>query len=947
MNDEHAHSILDLFMEAGQGERKSFDLGEVLDEVEGLVHRRAEDVVRAAMVISELATDLAELGVAARALRFGATSNAYLGRHDAALEQTARARRLASESGETVESARALVAGMQPLCETGRVDEAIDTGERARLELLDAGEDLLAARVDLNLGNVHKMRGDAEKALGHLDRVLETLPPDDPIRPHALNAVGECRYVLDDHAGADRAFKEALERLGEDGGFASALITGNRADVAGREGRLQDALDHFQKARRLLSDHGARSHELRLAVECAETLETAGLHDEAHAELEDAIGRIEDANMAFEHARGLFALGRLSLRKRRYRRAINHLDDASRRFRAIGNERLARRAAIASIEACLGEHRLDEAAGKLASLQDVIDGPYEHALHAHHEGLLLEAEGRLDEALERAGAACEAAAETGIRPLIVDLEARRAHLLLECDSIEEAIESGRHAAETLDGIHGSLHGSRLRAAFLASRVSAHEAWIRALLRRGERADTRLAFEITERVRNRGLVERISSQLEGTSPDQQDTPEITELRHRLNALYAALADEGFEEQRRLRTDARQAEIDALEIKLDRRLLDLDAQIDSNPASLETRAISDSLGEKTALIEFFMTGNDLITFTLVDGELAATTSEGVVPEIDRLANELHFQCRRRLRGTPGERLDAKMEQACRAILGKIHDLVIAPLPAEARDRERWLVIPMGALVGIPFHALNDGSVDLIERHIISTAPSASVAAHLSELKTSGRGTLVATVSDELAPGIDSEGEAISALYRDNEDFTRLDASDATADRLKTALAGARIAHVACHGRFLSSSPRSSGLRLHDRWLTVRDINELESAPSIVILSGCETGLHPGEGADELLGLTRGFAANGSRAVVASLWNVHDRTSTRLMTEMHRHLVEVDGDLMVSEALRSAQLLLRKEHPHPAFWAPFFCSESPVGNGPIHGLKPIEDAVIEKEM
>ena len=71
-------------------------------------------------------------------------------------------------------------------------------------------------------------------------------------------------------------------------------------------------------------------------------------------------------------------------------------------------------------------------------------------------------------------------------------------------------------------------------------------------------------------------------------------------------------------------------------------------------------------------------------------------------------------------------------------------------------------------------------------------------------------------------------------------------------------------------------------------------------------------------------------GDVAEVASLWSVHDTASTRLMTNMHKQLAASvhQAPLQVAEALRSAQISLREERPHPAFWAPFFCAECPAG-------------------
>ena len=186
------------------------------------------------------------------------------------------------------------------------------------------------------------------------------------------------------------------------------------------------------------------------------------------------------------------------------------------------------------------------------------------------------------------------------------------------------------------------------------------------------------------------------------------------------------------------------------------------------------------------------------------------------------------------------------------------------------------------------------------------------------------MVATVSDERAPLIREEGDQVAALH---DDVTHLDGGNATSDAVLERLSTARVAHLACHGRFLPGSPRSSGLRLSDRWVTVRDIRELPATPSVVVLSGCETGLHPQLGANELLGLSRAFAMRGTRTVVASLWSVHDSASTMLMTSMHEAIAESSdrGLILLGQPLAEAQKRLRDQNPHPAYWAPFFCAES----------------------
>ena len=269
---------------------------------------------------------------------------------------------------------------------------------------------------------------------------------------------------------------------------------------------------------------------------------------------------------------------------------------------------------------------------------------------------------------------------------------------------------------------------------------------------------------------------------------------------------------------------------------------------------------------------------------------------------------------------------MIQTTLCILQKLYDHLLRPIEKLVGEYSRVVVIPQGPLSGIPFHALHDGSHYVIDHHDLSVSASAAIAIRTAHSPVRGHGTLIATVGDSLAPSIDQEGIQVAKMHSRHRPTIHLREDLATSERIQDLLPSVAFAHIACHARFMPDSPRSSGLRLHDRWFTIRDVHELTRTPPVVVLSGCETGLNADDGADELLGLTRGFAAGGTRAIVASLWSVNDHTSTALMSEMHSDLAGVSSmsSGAVTASLCRAQRALRTDHEHPAFWAPFFCSE-----------------------
>jgi len=91
----------------------------------------------------------------------------------------------------------------------------------------------------------------------------------------------------------------------------------------------------------------------------------------------------------------------------------------------------------------------------------------------------------------------------------------------------------------------------------------------------------------------------------------------------------------------------------------------------------------------------------------------------------------------------------------------------------------------------------------------------------------------------------------------------------------------------------------------------------------LSGCQSGVSEVTGADDLLGLMRGFLYAGARSMLLSLWNVNDDSTTDLMTRFYE---EWRQGTAKSVALRHAMLAVREIAPDPFHWAPFFLVGNP---------------------
>ncbi|WAC40830.1 CHAT domain-containing protein [Pedobacter sp. SL55] len=83
---------------------------------------------------------------------------------------------------------------------------------------------------------------------------------------------------------------------------------------------------------------------------------------------------------------------------------------------------------------------------------------------------------------------------------------------------------------------------------------------------------------------------------------------------------------------------------------------------------------------------------------------------------------------------------------------------------------------------------------------------------------------------------------------------------------------------------------------------ELSAKQSAPSLVVLSACQTAdgiLANGEG---IISLSRGFNAIGTTATIASLWNVNDNAAAQIMAGFYQSL---EKNKNASEALRQAKL------------------------------------------
>jgi CHAT domain-containing protein len=118
--------------------------------------------------------------------------------------------------------------------------------------------------------------------------------------------------------------------------------------------------------------------------------------------------------------------------------------------------------------------------------------------------------------------------------------------------------------------------------------------------------------------------------------------------------------------------------------------------------------------------------------------------------------------------------------------------------------------------------------------------------------------------------------------------------------------------------------------DGLLQAREIIHLALNADLVTLSGCSTGLGALREEAGVESLENAFMMAGAKAVVASFWDVQDRSTTTLMEMFYRHLAAGEDK---AQALTDAKrdFLNRFGNVAPYHWAGFFLvgeSSMPVG-------------------
>jgi tetratricopeptide (TPR) repeat protein len=357
----------------------------------------------------------------------------------------------------------------------------------------------------------------------------------------------------------------------------------------------------------------------------------------------------------------------------------------------------------------------------------------------------------------------------------------------------------------------------------------------------------------------------------------------------------------------------------------------------PSPVMVPSLQTLLHEGEALVDFYVDGGVITVFVLrKDGLRTRSLTMGEdASDLLRTA---------RWPGRP-TRSDAAVTQAWRHAMSRLGAMLFEPLESDLAGVRSLLIVPSGALYGVPYGALEIDGQPLVSRFDLALLPAAE---GLLSRRRSGGGSGILALGDPRAPGGErlpaaaEEAKAVAALRAGGTAYVGARATEAA---FKRRAPMAEWIHLAAHGRVDPLAPERSHLLLapgegDDGRLEAAEITALNLTATLVVLNACDSGVETGIArqdapGDERSGLPRAFLTAGAGTVVENLWEVDDAASRVLLLELYARLEEGSTPKALARLQRDAAAgrfrdVSGRSLTHPYYWAGLSAYGAGFGSG-----------------
>ncbi|MCH9646713.1 MAG: CHAT domain-containing protein [Deltaproteobacteria bacterium] len=352
--------------------------------------------------------------------------------------------------------------------------------------------------------------------------------------------------------------------------------------------------------------------------------------------------------------------------------------------------------------------------------------------------------------------------------------------------------------------------------------------------------------------------------------------------------------------------------------------------SRTAALSSKSLVSAVGERF-LLEFFFALDHLFAWRVEEGE-SRLFDLGPKEPIEKAAQRLHQSLARHTDPKPDD-------------LRFLSQALVTSTELWPEAGGTVFIAPDGALHAIPFEILagpatatNHGRPLLVDSYAISYLPSGSSLGWSRPPLESLPLTLVGfAFSDPLG---DSSRDALgteflplpassqelraSAQKLPGQNQLHLGSDATEAAFRQAARTGTHILHAATHTILEDRRGVGSAIRLYpddenDGLLTAAEIADLDFRVDLTVLASCQSANGLGQDSRALTSLTGAALAAGSRAILATLWDVGDRETAAFMEQFYYQLGRgLSPDLALQAAKQ--QFIQDDTWADPSIWAAY---------------------------
>jgi CHAT domain-containing protein/tetratricopeptide (TPR) repeat protein len=853
-------------------------------------------------------------------------------RYQAALAYFEQALGIYERAGHETETGRTLNSSLQCLMYLGRYDDALLAAHRAEEIFARHGERARLARVQSNIGNIMHRQDRFEEALELYRRSYASVAEYGEPRDVAvvLQNMAACQIGMNEFRGAMETYEKARTHcLEHELPLLVAVADYNIAYLYYLRGEYTRAIEGYRAAREHCQTLGDAYREAMCDLDQSEMYVELNLNEEgAHLARRAMTAFLKLGNL-YEAAKALTNLAISLSHHGDSQAALDLFRKARELFTREGNQ-----AWIATLD--LYQALVFYKERRLTETRLLAESALEFFASASFPGKAILCE------LLLARVHLDAGRNEAARQICTDAIGRlgqaetpalnyQAYFVLglieeEAGNRGAAREAYLEAHRHLESLRSHLRTEDTQIAFLKDKLEVYEALVRMCMGDGsEAADEEGAFRYIEQAKSRSLADLIAFRAHNLPSSgtmrAHDVDQVRALREELNwysrAIQMLESQTGGQRQARLeklRRDVRECERRLVEAMARLQAEDQEWATLQSAGTVDLEAIRSVLPADAILLQYYRVRDTFYACVLGRKGLKITPL-GSVPELRRALQLLRFQLSKfRLGAAYVQTFQRQLLEATRAHLQDFYQQLIAPI-ARDLDAAHLIVAPHDFLHYLPFHALLDGEEYLDSRFSISYTPSASVY-YLCSTKPARpvSGALVLGVPDPSMPRIEEEVQAVASVLPGAEVYL---GPAATQEVLQARGSRARYVHIATHGWFRQDNPMFSSISLGTSQLSLFDLYQLQLPAELVTLSGCGTGLNVVVGGDEQMGLKRGLLYAGAQGLLLTLWDVHDASTAEFMKLFYGRL---GGQSNKAQALREAMAEIRRENPHPFYWAPF---------------------------